>query len=497
LKTIADLLANAEPMHTALIGVEPDRAITYSQLTEEIESLAGKLAGCGLPPGGRVAIVLPNGPEFLVVFLAILRARLTAAPYNPAQAAEFDALWRDAGIGAVIADADDCASHETARRLEIPAWTLSYAANGRVNLAIPDRGAKFPELPLLGEVALFLHTSGTTSKPKGVPLTHANLMASVENIAGGYQLTPADCTLLVMPLFHVHGLIGAALATLYSGGTVVAPPRFSASSFWPIAQAKRATWYSAVPTIHRTLILRADTDAPAKPALRFIRSCSSALAPAMLQQMEDRFQTPVLEAYGMTEAAHQIASNPLPPARRKAGSVGIGRGVEIAILDDAGNLLPPDTPGEVTIKGPNVMGGYERNTAANASAFINGYLRTGDRGTIDREAYVRLIGRIKELINRGGEKISPLEIDAVMLAHPAVAEAASFGVLDDKYGEEVSAAVVLKAAASVKDLETWCREHLANFKVPKSFHIVTELPKTATGKIQRAALTQIFKSETK
>ena len=494
MKTVADLLPVSYPNELALVGVEPDRAITYRQLTEQVERLADKLAASGLSPGERVAIVLPNGPEFIVAFLATLRARLTAAPYNPAQAAEFATLWDDAGVRAVIAAGDDRASRETASRLGVPAWDLAHDSAGRVEVAITVASRRSSELPQPSDVALFLHTSGTTSKPKGVPLTHANLMASIANIAGGYQLTPADRTLLVMPLFHVHGLIGAALSTLYSGGTVVAPPRFSASTFWPIAQAARATWYSAVPTIHRTLLLRADSDAPAKPDLRFIRSCSSALAPGMLQQMEDRFQTPVLEAYGMTEAAHQIATNPLPPAKHEAGSVGIGHGVEIAILDEGGKPLPAETHGEVAIKGPNVMGGYERNPEANAAAFINGYLRTGDRGTLDGEGYIRLIGRIKELINRGGEKISPLEIDAVMLAHPAIAEAASFGVPDDKYGEEVRAAVVLKAVATAQDLQAWCREQLADFKVPKSFHIVTELPKTATGKVQRAALTQTFKA---
>jgi acyl-CoA synthetase (AMP-forming)/AMP-acid ligase II len=292
-------------------------------------------------------------------------------------------------------------------------------------------------------------------------------------------------------------LIGATLSTLYSGGTVIAPDRFSASSFWPTAQAHRATWYSAVPTIHRTLLLRAEADAPARSGFRFIRSCSSALAPVLLEQMEDRFQAPVLEAYGMTEAAHQMATNPLPPAPHKAGSVGLGGRVEIAIIDDQGRILPQGSAGEVAIKGPNVMLGYDRNPSANAVAFVDGYLRTGDRGALDADGYLSLIGRIKELINRAGEKISPPEIDAVLLAHPAVAEAASFGVPDDKYGEEVSAAVVLKSEASAQDLQTWCRDHLAAFKVPKVFHIVTELPKTATGKVQRSALTAEFACKTK
>jgi acyl-CoA synthetase (AMP-forming)/AMP-acid ligase II len=496
-KTIADLLSSADPMHVALSGTDPDRAITYRQLIDQIERLAERLAASKVEAGSRIAIILPNGPEFIVAFLAVLRARLTAAPYNPAQGAELATLWQDADVRAVIAASDDHATGAIASRLNLPLWPLSADATGRVDLAIAKSGRGALAVPNPDDVALFLHTSGTTSKPKGVPLTHGNLMYSIANIASGYALTPADCTLLAMPLFHVHGLIGATLSTLYSGGTVVAPARFSASAFWPAAETHHVTWYSAVPTIHRTLLLRAEAEAPAKSGFRFIRSCSSALAPAMLQQMEDRFQAPVLEAYGMTEAAHQIASNPLPPAPHKAGSVGLGGRVEVAILDEAGALLPTGSPGEVAIKGPNVMGGYDRNPAANAAAFVNGYLRTGDRGTIDAEGYISLIGRIKELINRGGEKISPPEIDAILLSHPAVAEAASFGVPDEKYGEEVSVAVILKAPATDRELLAHCRGHLAEFKVPKSLHIVTELPKTATGKIQRAVLTATFKTASK
>ena len=497
LSTIANLLSDADPQRPALIGIDPDRTITYRELIDQIEQLTVRIATSGLEPGSRVALILPNGPAFIVAFLAVLSARLTAAPYNSAQGNELGSLWQDADVRAVIAASDDRATQTIASRLGLPFWPLSADSNGRAQLEIPARVGRSLEPPRADDIALFLHTSGTTSKPKGVPLTHRNLMASIANIANCYALTPEDCTLLVMPLFHVHGLIGATLSTLYSGGAIVAPARFSASAFWPTAKTHRATWYSAVPTIHRTLLLRADSDAPAQSGFRFIRSCSSALAPAMLDQMENRFQTPVLEAYGMTEASHQIASNPLPPAAHKAGSVGLGGKVEVVLLDEAGAILPIGSSGEVAIKGPNVTHGYDRNPAANAAAFSNGYLRTGDRGTIDAEGYISLIGRIKELINRGGEKISPPEIDAVLLGHPAVAEAASFGVPDEKYGEEVSVAVILKAPATERELIAYCRDHLAEFKVPKSLHFVTELPKTATGKVQRSALIETFRTSSK
>lgn len=492
IRTIADLLAGGNPRHPALIGTAPERILSYGDLRTQVDRLCLELRASGLEPGSRVALVLANGPEFIVSFLGVTCARLTAAPINPAQVVELAALGSDAGIRAVIGTADDRATQDIAGRLGVPFWPVSVDTGGQVRLGLPSRGRVADGGPQASDVALFLHTSGTTSKPKGVPLTHSNLMYSIANIAEGYRLTPADCTLLVMPLFHVHGLVGATLSTLHAGGTVVAPPRFSASGFWPLARAHRATWYSAVPTIHRTLLLRAAEGPPAPSGFRFIRSCSSALAPAMLAQMEERFQAPVLEAYGMTEACHQIASNPLPPALHKPGSVGVGGRVEIAIVDERGRHQPRGTAGEVAVKGPNVTLGYDRNPTANAAAFVDGYLRTGDRGVIDADGYLSLIGRIKELINRGGEKISPPEVDAVLLAHPAVADAASFGVADAKYGEEIWAAVVLKSPAAAADLQTYCRERLADFKVPKTIHIVTDLPKTATGKVQRSALTAKF-----
>jgi len=491
--TLADLFANADPSRKCLVGTQPELTIDYRGLAGQVDRLADRFAASGLQPGDRVGIVLPNGPEFIVAFLAVTHARLTAAPFNEAhKAGEFAALFEDGEIRALVTRGANAGLKEAAAKLDLPIWPLSIDSTGEVEIEIPQQNRGSREAPKPDDVALFLHTSGTTSKPKGVPLTHGNIMYSVANIAEGYKLTPDDCTLLVMPLFHVHGLIGATLSTLYSSGTIVAPERFSASAFWPIAKTHRATWYSAVPTIHRTLLLRADSDAPSKSGFRFIRSCSSALAPAILKELETRFRADVLEAYGMTEACHQIATNPLPPFEHKPGSVGKGGRVDVAIMDAQRNILPAGEAGEVAIKGPNVMGGYYRNPDANAAAFADGYLRTGDRGMIDQDGYIFLIGRIKELINRAGEKISPVEIDAALLSHPAVAEAASFGAPDHKYGEEVCAAVILKAETTASELQEHCRNQLADFKVPRTIHIVSELPKTATGKIQRNSLAGLF-----
>jgi acyl-CoA synthetase (AMP-forming)/AMP-acid ligase II len=487
------LLAEGQPSAPAVVAPASGAVVSYNDLAAQIEGLAVVLRGAGLAPGDCVATVLPNGLEALILFLAITRARLIAAPLNSAyKVDELTFLLEDAQARAVIADPANTAVRDASAKLGLSLWPATARADGTVEVgSFNPRGRSAPDHPRAEDVALFLHTSGTTSRPKGVPLTHANVMCSVQRIARHYALTPEDRSLIVMPLFHVHGLIGAALSTLASGGAVIVPPRFSASEFWRLAGEHRATWYSAVPTIHQVLLARADSDGAPRGGLRFIRSCSAALAPATLEQLERRFGAPVLEAYGMTEAAHQVASNPLPPSAHKAGTVGCGT-AEVAIVNEAGRHLAANTPGEVVVRGPNVMQGYRNNPQANEAAFFDGWFRTGDQGTLDDEGYLRLIGRIKELINRGGEKISPAEIDAVLLEHPAVAEAAAFAIPDSKYGEEVSAAVVLKADAGEKELKEHCHRELADFKVPKTIHIVAALPKGATGKIQRRALTAMY-----
>jgi acyl-CoA synthetase (AMP-forming)/AMP-acid ligase II len=497
--TLADLLARAEPNHAAVILPDREQTTTYRALGEQIEAIAATLRHSGLKPGDAVAIVLPNGLEYLVTFLAVTRARLIAAPLNPNyKAEEFKFYLEDIGVKALIGPPEAHTAHGPARELNVPIWNVTRDNNGRVKLdgeGVKKGAGPALEAPVPDDLALFLHTSGTTSRPKLVPLAHANLMASIRNIAGHFRLSPQDTGLLVMPLFHVHGLIGATLSTFHAGGSLVVPPRFSAGSFWNDAKTHRVTWYSAVPTIHQVLLSRADADgAPKRCGFRFIRSCSSALAPATLVQLESRFDAPVLESYAMTEASHQMTSNPLPPEAHKPGSVGRGANVEVAIMDEAGTLLPVGSQGEVVIRGPNVTRGYHNNPMANLDSFTNGWFRTGDRGVLDAEGYLTLIGRIKELINRAGEKISPLEVDAALLTHPAVAEAASFAAPDPKYGEEVHAVVVLKADATADHLQAHCRDRLADFKVPKVIHIVKELPKGPTGKVQRRFLAGHFRS---
>lgn len=443
-----------------------------------------------------VSVVLGNDHLYLQVFFALTRVGATANPLNPAYTEEeFRFYMEDSGARFVVVPPAVGAAGNAATALGAEMMVASGAADGRVILSVNGkevRGGSEPATSKPEDVALFLHTSGTTSRPKGVPLTQANILASVNNIAAAYRLTADDRPLVSMPLFHVHGLIGVVLSTLGTGGTAILSPRFSASAFWPDALEHGATWYSGSPTIHQILLGRAGQDGARTGYFRFIRSCSATLTPTAFHRLESRFGSPVLEAYGMTEAAHQMASNPLPPAERRAGSVGRATGVQVATMDEQGVLTPAGTPGEVVIKGPNVMAGYRNNPSANEASFTNGWFRTGDQGLIDTGGYLTLVGRIKELINRGGEKIPPLEVDAVLAEHPAVGEAICFGVPDAKYGEEVHAAVVLKGEASPEEIQRFCRSRLADFKVPKVIHLTKELPRTPTGKIQRKQVAAQF-----
>lgn len=486
---ILELLEKGTPSQAAIIVSGGGPVVSYDRLQQQVASVSASLRQFGLGRGDRIAMALPNGLETIVCFLAASTVG-TAAPLNPAYTAdEFKFYLEDTGARALIVPPSHNEEARAAAGNQIPIIEATTKGEGRVQLssAQPVGPPRNPEYPKPEDTALILHTSGTTSRPKRVPLSHANLMTSARNVAETYQLSPEDVSLCVMPLFHVHGLVASTFGTLFTGGTVVVPTRFNPLSFWTDVREHRVTWYSAVPTIHQVLIAR--IKAGARPAgaehLRFIRSCSAALPPKMMAEGEEKFGVPMLEAYGMTEAAHQMASNPLPPGVRKPGSVGCGTAVSIAILNKAGDLLPVGATGEVSIKGQNVFGGYEGNPEANASSFSNGWFRTGDQGYLDSEGYLTLVGRIKELINRGGEKISPREIDEVLLAHPAVAEAVCFGIEDRVYGEEVAAAVVLSASATEAELISHCRSSLADFKCPKVIHILEAIPRTATGKIQR------------
>jgi acyl-CoA synthetase (AMP-forming)/AMP-acid ligase II len=492
--TLTDILDQGAPNYPAIV-VPDGPVLNYARLRQLVTEAADRLAELGVISGDRVAMALPNGPEAIVFFLAAA-AGSTACPLNTSYTAdEFRFYLEDTSAQILLVPRSEGQAARTA--LPKGAVVIEVEIDSRSQLHLesaqprtPDRIASSSQPD---DVALVLHTSGTTSRPKRVPLRHRQLTASVSHIIEHYQLSEGDVSLCVMPLFHVHGLVASALAALAAGGSVVAPRKFAPLGFWALAREYHPTWFSASPTPHRLILMRTSQDRPpGTERLRFVRSCSSALSPGLMAEMEARYGVPVLEAYGMTEASHQVASNPLPLRRRQPGSVGLGTGVEIATMADDGQLLRSGTAGEVVIKGANVIDGYEANPEADAASFTDGWFRTGDLGLLDRDGYLTISGRLKEMINRGGEKISPLEVDAVLESHPAVAEAVCFGQPHSTWGEEVAAAVVLSSSVDQKALLAYCREHLAEFKVPGHLYFVETIPQTATGKVQRRVVADAF-----
>ena len=495
--TVAGLLAPI-PADRPAIGAPGLPALTHGGLRALAVRTRSALHGVGIGVGDRVAIVLPNGPDMAAAFVTIAQSA-TTAPLNPAyRAEEFDFYLRDLRASALLVQRGEATpAREVAESLGIRILELvpGEAAAGAFSLDTKGTEPRAParaEPAVADDLALVLHTSGTTSRPKIVPLSQRNIAASAVHIGRTLALTADDVCLNIMPLFHIHGLIAATLASLAAGGAVVCTPGFNAFRFFTWFQAARPTWYTAVPTMHQTLLplARRNGAAVAAGRLRFIRSSSASLPPQVMTELEQAFGVPVLESYGMTEAAHQMASNPLPPAARHPGSVGIAAGPEVAIMDEAGTLVPQGGLGEIVIRGPNVTAGYENNPAANASAFTDGWFRTGDQGVLDADGYLRLTGRLKELINRGGEKVSPLEVDEVLMDHPAVAQVVTFAMPHDKLGEEVAAAIVLREghAADEHAVRDFCSTRLAPFKVPRKIVFLAEIPKGATGKLQRIGL---------
>src|SRR5216683_5952360 len=476
------------PDRPALVVPEDGQVLTYGQVADRVASLAGSLAAAGVGRGDRVALTLPNGPDMVLLLLAITALGAAAAPLNPAYThSEYVFYLTDIAPRVFVLPASrPAAATSAADECSMTVLTARADGDGPPMLLVDDKELS----PVTGfesgqpdDVGIVLHTSGTTSRPKQVPLRQRNLMASTRTIAAHYRLSSADVSFCVMPLFHIHGLVASAFAALSTGGAVIAPRRFTPHRFWPQAREHGATWLSAGPTLHQMILDKADAGGP-PPALRFVRSCSSALSPALAERAERSYRVPMLEAYGMTEASHQMASNPLPPASRIPGSVGVPTGTQIGVADQAGTMLPDGSPGEVVIRGPGVMSGYVNNPAATAEAFFGDWFRTGDRGML-QDGYLSLAGRLKEMIIRGGENIAPAEIEQVLMSHPAVRDAVCFGVPDDKYGELVAAAVTLAQDTEARDLIEHCREQLAAFKVPAAIHVLPEIPRTPTGKVQR------------
>ncbi len=497
-QTVFELISHGADDAEA-IAAPGRRPLTFSGLRQHVADLIEALNRLGLGRPDRVAIVLSNGPEMATAFVAVA-AGATAATLNPAyRSQEFEFYLTDLDARALIVEAgSDSPAIGVARARAIPVIRLKpriseaaglFDLEGETTGRPTEGGLARPE-----DVALVLHTSGTTSRPKMVPLSQRNLCASARNIRETLGLTAADRCLNIMPLFHIHGLMASVLASLSAGASVFCTPGFNAFHFLASLEEGRPTWYTAVPTMHQAILVRAERnpESARRSGLRFIRSSSASLPPKVMLGLEELFGVPVIESYGMTEAAHQITSNPLPPRQRKPGTVGIAAGPEFVVMDEAGRRVPPGMPGEVMIRGDNVIEGYEGDAEANAAAFVDGWFPTGDQGITDAEGYLTITGRLKEIINRGGANVSPLEVEKVLMDHPAVAEAVTFAVPDDFLGEDVAAAVVLREnmTASAGEIRNFAAERLAHFKRPRRILIVDEIPKGATGKLQRSGLAE-------
>lgn len=499
MSTLKDLLAQGSDADAAISA--PGRApLTHGALRTLIAATIARLNGLGLGRNDRVAIVLDNGPEMATCFIACASG-VASAPLNPAyRADEFEFYLSDLHAKAlIVAQGSLSPAVEVAGKLGVPVLDLVVEAGApagafalQPRAALPAAPAQAPGFAAPEDVSMVLHTSGTTSRPKIVPLSQGNLAASARNVAATLRFTAADCGLNIMPLFHIHGLIAGVLAPLAAGSQVFCTPGFNALKFFGWMDEARPTWYTAVPTMHQAIVSRAskNADVIARHPLRFLRSSSSSMPPQVIRELEQVFGAPLVEAYGMTEATHQMASNPLPPEARKPGSVGRAAGPEIAIMAEDGALLARGETGEIVIRGPNVTAGYESNPKANAEAFTNGWFRTGDQGVMDADGYITITGRLKEIINRGGEKVSPREVDEILMDHPAVAQVVCFGMPHPKLGEEVAACVVLRegAQATERELQEFVGRRAADFKVPKKILFMAEIPKGATGKLQRIGL---------
>ena len=502
LPELLEIAAKRATMSGLALLAPGSQPLEYAGLLEQIHANARFLHDFGAVPQCRIALVLPNGPRMALACLSVLSC-CACAPLNPAyQPEEFRFYLEDTQARAVIVERGvDSPVRSVARDLGLPLIEIDpttgagqFTMVSGAGMAVL-RGAAGGRPLQPDDVALILHTSGTTGRPKIVPLSQANLTASAFAIASWLQLTPADRCLNVMPLFHIHGLVGVLLASLSAGASVVCTSGFEPEAFFPWMHAFAPSWYSAVPTIHQTIIAQAGATPPGTlPRLRFVRSSSASLPPRTFDALQALFEAPVIEAYGMTEASHQLASNPLPPAMRKPGAVGLPTGTQIEIMDAKGNLMAPGELGEIVVRGPGVTAGYERNPGANDKAFVEGWFRTGDQGRFDADGYLVITDRLKDIVNRGGEKVSPREVDEVLLAHPEVMQAVAFAVPHPTLGEDLAAAVVpqLQSTVDEQTLRAYAFGRMAEYKVPSRILVVSAIPKGPTGKMQRAALPSHF-----
>ena len=495
-KTIRNMI-NQQNDDLIFLTSEKNEKLSYGEFKIFNEKISRQLAATNVKNSDRAAIVLPNGPLMASSFLSI-SSYMSAAPLNPSyKQEEFEFYLDDLKPKFLLVEPNSKSlAVIAAKNLNIPVFEMKISDNqplGTFELFDKETDYKNPNDY---DEALVLHTSGTTSRPKIVPLSNLNIFTSAVNISKSLKLTADDHCLNIMPLFHIHGLIAVLSASAKVGASVCASNGFNALKFLDLAETQNISWYSGVPTMHQAILLRAqkNSDKAKNLNLRFIRSSSASLPPAIFEQLNDIFETPVIEAYGMTEATHQMASNPLPPAIQKPGLVGMPAGPEICIMNDKNEKLSQGEIGEICIKGDNVTNGYENNPEANKQSFVNDWFRTGDEGFFDEDGYLKISGRLKEIINKGGEKISPLEVDNILMDFPPIDQALCFGYKDKMLGEDIAVAIKLKENKSCTedDIKSYANEKLAKFKIPKKIFIVEDIPKGATGKLQRIGLAKKF-----
>ncbi len=495
-KTIRNMI-NQQNDNLIFLTSEKNEKLSYGEFKIFNEKISRQLAATNVKNSDRAAIVLPNGPLMASSFLSI-SSYMSAAPLNPLyKQEEFEFYLDDLKPKFLLVEPNSKSlAVIAAKNLNIPVFEMKISDNQSLGtFELFDKETDYKK-PNDYDEALVLHTSGTTSRPKIVPLSNLNIFTSAVNISKSLKLTADDHCLNIMPLFHIHGLIAVLSASAKVGASVCASNGFNALKFLDLAETQNITWYSGVPTMHQAILLRAqkNSDKAKKLNLRFIRSSSASLPPAIFEQLNDIFKTPVIEAYGMTEATHQMSSNPLPPAIQKPGLVGMPAGPEICIMNDKNEKLSQGEIGEICIKGNNVTNGYENNPEANKQSFVDDWFRTGDEGFFDEDGYLKISGRLKEIINKGGEKISPLEVDNILMDFPPIDQALCFGYKDKMLGEDIAVAIKLKENKSCTedDIKSYANEKLAKFKIPKKIFIVKDIPKGATGKLQRIGLAKKF-----
>ena len=473
--------------HAAALRCE-GTTTSYSELHDDAARFAAHLLDHGMNPGDRLGVMLPNRPEFAVVYYGVLYAGGVVVPMNPLQSArEVEFFLSNTGARTLF-HAPQCASAATAGALAADASPVAVDAVGLASLISGVTGHPQP-VPRGGhDTAVILHTSGTTGVPKGAELTHSNLVrnqaATARNLL---NLGPDDVVMGCLPLFHAFGMTCGLVSAISTGATLALLPRFDPARTLGLIAAERVTVFEGVPTMYAAMLGAAERYDVDVSSLRTCISGGAAMPVDVLRRFEERFGCIVLEGYGLSETSPVACFNH-PDAVRKVGSIGTPiSGVEMRVVDEAGNDAPTGTSGEVQIRGHNVMKGYWNLPEATAAAIVDGWFSTGDIGRVDDDGYFYIVDRKKDLIIRGGYNVYPREIEEVLYEHPAVGEVAVVGIPDEALGEEVGAAVALAEGeiASADQLQAYVKERVAAYKYPRHIWFVDALPKGPTGKILR------------